>query len=129
MRGTLQFCDLTILLRKAKEADPANWVEGTKYDYSKTTSNTSIRPHLMKYHRELHDRLAPENGWRPLPSQATSQVTSEAEALQVGQQDEFNADKFHRYLLNFIVVDDQVRHLCLFYIYCAHVSLFRMASL
>ena len=63
--------------------------------------------------------LCKERGWKnklpSLVSQARSQGASTASASQVGRPDEFTEEKFHRYLLEFIVVDDQV---------CLHLLLF-----
>jgi len=92
----------------------------TNYQYSKSTSTTGLRGHIRKHHLELYMLLAPQKGWKPLLSQAPSQVTTEAKALQVPRQGEFDVQRFHRCLLNFIVADDQVRHLLSFlYLPCS----------
>jgi len=88
----------------------------TNYTYAKTTSTSSLRRHLDNYHQDLYLRLAKERNWKNMlpsfASQARSQGANEASA---GRRDEFTEEKFHRYLLEFIVVDDQVRlHLSLF---------------
>jgi hypothetical protein len=103
--------------RKAKDADPVEFSSNIRFVYSQKTSTTSLRPHIEKYHRDLYLSLAKERGWKiQLPgiqSQARSQAASEIAALQAGQPDRLDQSTFHRYLVNFIVVDDQVR--CRFY--------------
>jgi hypothetical protein len=90
-----------------------NWPSKTNYEYSKTTSNTSLRRHIENFHLDQYKILAKENGWKiqlaGLVSQARSQAASEATA--VGRPDKFDEQTFHQFLLKFIVVDDQV---CLF---------------
>jgi hypothetical protein len=103
---------LKITHRKAKEADPTNWPSNVHYEYSKRTSNSSLRPHIEKYHRELFLSLAKEKGWTillpGLVSEARSQAVSEAAVLQAGRA-KFDEPTFHQRLLNFIVADDQVQ--------------------
>lgn len=119
----LQFSELTtdnIILREAREADPSNWPADKHYQYALTTSTTSLRPHIEKYHLELYKTLAKENGWKillpGLVSQARSQASVET-ATQGKPLDEFNVATFHQYLLNFIVADDQVCFRLIFFMF------------
>jgi hypothetical protein len=114
------FLTLTIIHRKERDADLAKWIkhkEHVKVNFSHTTSNTSLRPHLEKYHVDLYMRLAKERGWEIfLPgyrSQARSQAASDASASQVPPVVQFSEERFQQYLLNFIVADDQV---CLYFV-------------
>lgn len=101
-----------IILRKAKEADPSKWPSSTRYEYSHTTSTTSLRPHIEKHHLELYLTLAKEKGWNillpGLVSQARSQATTKAATSEGGRPDKFDERTFHQHLMNFIVADDQV---------------------
>src|SRR6202042_589562 len=112
-----------IAYRKRKEADPANWPSNIKYEYSPKTSTLSLRPHIEKYHLQLFQQLAKENGWKILLPGLVSQARSQASTVGSAQDeppDTFDESTFHWYLLNFIVADDQVSclfHFCLRYIY------------
>jgi len=75
-------------------------------------SNTSLCPHIKKYHRKLYLGLAKANGWKVLlpglVSQAQSQATSVASASEVRPLVEIDEQKFYQHLLYFIIADDQV---------------------
>lgn len=94
--------------RDTKEAEPDQWKSNIRFEYSTKTSNTSLRPHIERYHLDLFLQLAKEKEWKillpGLVSQARSEATSAA-AERRGQFDEYN---FHEHLVNFIVADDQV---------------------
>ncbi len=89
-----------------------------KFSYSKTTSTTSLRPHIERNHLELFLCIAKKNNWKHslpgLMSQARSQAASEASSSQV-RRVKFNEQNFHQHLINFIVADDQVRDLWCFF--------------
>src|SRR5215471_13864468 len=115
-----------MICRKDAEADPTKRLP--KYKYLKKSLNTTLHPHIEKFHLDLYSCLAKENGWKiSLPgliSQAQSQA-SEAASQQDGWPDKFDTETFHQQLLNFIIADDQVRfHFCLVYICYTHVALF-----
>lgn len=75
-----------------------------------STSTTSLRPHIEKYHLEEYLALAKQRGWNILLPGLVSQANSAAEATasQVEQPKKFNESIFHQHLLNFIIADDQV---------------------
>jgi hypothetical protein len=76
-------------------------------------SNTSLRPHLEKVHFQLYMQQKELQGWKnQLPGQA-SLATTAATVAQDVRIDAFNEETFHRYLINFIVVNDQVHVVCL----------------
>ena len=88
----------------------------TNYTYVKTTSTSSLRHHLDNYHQDLYLRLAKERNWKNLlPSFASQAQSQGANEASTRRRDEFTKEKFHHYLLEFIMVDDQV---------CLHLSLF-----
>lgn len=91
--------------REQKEADPGNWPSGVNYSYSLKTSTSSLRRHIEKCHLKLYQELAKEKQWKILLPSLRSQQPS---ASENEQPDEFNEATFQRYLVNFIVVDDQV---------------------
>lgn len=99
------------IYRAAKEADPDNF-KVTKWVFSRTTLTSSLRPHIEKFHLNLFMKLAKERGWKiqlpGLVSQARSQA-SVAAAAGLGPVAQFDEKTFHRYLVNFIVSDDQAR--------------------
>lgn len=93
------------------DKDPSTWPSSRRYVYSKQTSTTSLRPHIEKYHLEEFRRLAKEHGWKILLPGLASQARSEANSTaQEGRPDNlnFNEQTFHKYLVNFIVANDQV---------------------
>lgn len=100
--------------RAQHDANPAAWPHGQKYDFSKGTSTSSLRPHLEKYHHDLYMKLAQERNWKiQLPgflsqarrSNAASGSNSNASKLS---PDDFSEETFHNYILRFIIADDQV---------------------
>ena len=97
--------------RALHDGNPAAWPNGRTYIFSDSTSTSSLRPHLEKYHSELYLSLAQERGWKiQLPgivSQARSNVGENANS-QDSPPDDFSEETFHNYLLRFIVADDQV---------------------
>ena len=115
--------------RPIHDANPASWPSSQKFRYSKNTSTTSLRPHIERNHLETYLSIYKEKGWKVLlpglMSQARSQAASEASASRVSRPDlqvEFSQEKFHQYLLNFIIVDDQVRALVFLHVRYTHVS-------
>ena len=124
---------LTIIHRKEHDADPVKFLKKDIFwRYLKTTSTSSLRPHIERHHLDLYLRIAKEKGWEialpGLKSQARSQGASDA--LQVRQVVQFSEERFHQYLLKFIVADDQVilYFLLFFYTCYAHISSFRIKS-
>lgn len=105
--------------RAAHDADPAGWDPRVRYEYKRSCSTTSLRPHIEKHHLELYLELQKERGWEillpTLVSQARSQARSTDMSAQERVRDKFDEDTFHRYLVNFVVADDQVC-LCIFWL-------------
>ena len=98
--------------RKQREDDPANWIP-KRYKYSAGSSNSSVRVHIENFHLEQFKQLAKEGKWKIFlkglvsESRAQSQALA-SEASTLGQHVKFDERTFHRYLSNFIIVDDQV---------------------
>lgn len=110
---------LNIVHRPVHDANPGAWPSGKKYTYSHTTSTTSLRPHIERNHLDYYLSIYKEKGWAiqlpGLVSQARSQSAKEASASQVRRSGEFSQQKFHEHLLKFIVADDQVCDICVFF--------------
>ena len=128
------FLTSTIIHRKENEADPVAFAKKQlRFEFSHTTSTTSLHPHIEKNHLSIYLRVAKEKGWAHtlpgLKAQARSQAASNASASQVVPLVQFSEERFHQYLLNFIVADDQVCFILFFYMCYAYVSLFRIKAL
>ena len=79
---------------------------GLTYEYVATTSNTVLRNHLNRAHKEEFIRVSKEKGWR-MPSQ--SEAGSEAAGSSLAAfHTKFTQKAFLEHLINFIVTDDQV---------------------
>jgi hypothetical protein len=102
------FWHVDAICSDAKEKQGNAFPAGLRYIYSTKTSNTSLRPHLEKVHLQLYMQQKELQGWKnQLPRQA-SLATTAASLAQDVRIDTFDEETFHRYLINFIVVDDQV---------------------
>jgi len=83
----------------------------------------SLRPHIEKHHLQLFQQLAKEKGWKILLPGLVLEACSQVSAVGLTEDelpDTFDESTFHRYLLNFIVADDQVScpfHFCLRSVY------------
>jgi hypothetical protein len=105
--NTLFDCDsINSICRKKKDANPALNV---LYQYAKSSSNTTLCGHLDKFHRVKWLHLANERGWTSkLWSQDQSMGTDDGTTSQDRSLDKFSKATFHQYLLNFIVMNNQV---------------------
>lgn len=100
-----------MVFRILRDGDPSKWDPTRRYIYSKNTSTSSLCPHIKKYHLDLFKTLAQERGWKVLLPGLVTQAKSQASAAVATNQrvpDKFNEDSFRQYLVNFIIVDDQV---------------------
>jgi len=99
-----------IAYRKIYDDNPASWLSGRHYIYLKGTSTTLLRPHIEKHHLEEYKRLVKEHGWKILLPGLVSQAQLEATvpATPDRQSDKFDEHTFCKYLLRFIVADNQV---------------------
>jgi hypothetical protein len=81
---------------------------GRNYIYGAKTSNSSLRPHLERVHYELYCEKRKIYGWKTqLPGEASRAMSCGTQA-QDTQVNEYDEKKFLKYLLEFIVADDQV---------------------
>jgi hypothetical protein len=96
-----------------------------RYEYSRGSSTTTLRPHIEKYHLDAYRKEQKLQGWKillpTLASQARSQAASETHSQNEGDRDRFDEETFQRYLINFIVANDQV---CVFRLWFGSCSLF-----
>jgi hypothetical protein len=83
-----------------------------KFQYSSNSSNSTLQPHIEKYHLSLYKKLALDRGWKIQLPHLMSQVRSASsitDAVSEDLSDKFSETLFHEYLIKFIVTDDQVR--------------------
>jgi hypothetical protein len=74
--------------------------------YVKSTVSSNLLWHIKALHCDLWDANTAKYGWKNLDS------TKSIVKSQGGPHEEFNMEKFHQWLVNFIVVDDQVGPFC-----------------
>jgi hypothetical protein len=88
-----------------------------RFDYSPHCSNSSLRLHLENEHKEEYIRLCKEKGWKnQLPKSRTADLEPvHAGATQAFSRTKFTQEAFLDHLVNFIVADDQVCFLLVFY--------------
>lgn len=101
--------------RATHDADPSAWNTKIKYEYSGNSSTTTLRPHIEKYHLQVYLKMQKEHGWKillpGLVSQAKSQAASATNSIQNLQEEaheKFDEPTFLRYLIRFVVANDQV---------------------
>lgn len=76
--------------------------------YARTTVTSNLKWHIRALHHDLWNANAEKNGWKNLDSQ----VSTKSIELCDGPREEFNVENFHQWLVNFIIVDDQVSPFC-----------------
>ena len=108
-------------IRQLSLSDPK-----AKYEYSISTSTSSLRIHLGAAHREAYDHACKVNNWPNKLKGATSSKSEISDsALQAQVQTPFSETLFLDRLVNFITVDDQVSMLAYGYFYQANFSFSR----
>ena len=93
-------------LRRRQSTD-----KGLSSSYSPTTSNTTLRHHLDKAHKDEYLRISSTQGWKTqLPSlRATSEAPSDSQlGSNVQSRTPFSIKAFRTHLTELIVADDQV---------------------
>jgi len=80
--------------------------------YSLRTASMNLWSHLTGSYKELYRKVLEQKGWMEIIQhylETRSSTTSAATTVPVPDQcDIFDEDTFHRYLVNFIIADDQV---------------------
>jgi hypothetical protein len=86
-----------------------------KYEISPSSSNTTLRGHLQREHKEDYIRVCLERGWKnQLPSAKFESEAGSERSAGTGQFcTTFSSKAFMEHLINFIVADDQVIKPCL----------------
>jgi hypothetical protein len=89
---------------------------GPSSSYAATTSNSTLRNHLEKAHKDEYLRVCSAKGWKnQLPSsKASSEAPSESRPGS-GKRTPFSAKVFLDWLVKFIIADDQVRTVCIIF--------------
>jgi hypothetical protein len=109
---------LSFVNRAKCDASPTIW-KGPNFTFSRMTGNTTLRGHLESIHETEYLELCAAKGWRmqlPKRSKAITLEGSSQAGVQGGQdrpRPKFFQATFLRHLINFIVADDQVRHISL----------------
>lgn len=76
--------------------------------YVMTTANTNLKCHIKNHHSDIWNDNAVKYGWKNLDSQASTKSI----ASHGTPHEEFDIEKFHQRLVNFIIADNQVRPFC-----------------
>jgi hypothetical protein len=95
------------VFRKNRDTDPTEW-DGKTYEY-KPTSTTMLRGHLKREHLDNYLKTSKEKGWKQhsmFNSKASQAATLATSSLE--RPDRFSEETFHRFLVRFIVADNQV---------------------
>jgi hypothetical protein len=88
--------------------NPADWPRSRTYTYSTTTSNTGLRGHLDKFHKEEYLKLAEERGWTTVLPSVKLALAAMALAAPVTKKPMFSTEAVTRLLVRFIAANDQV---------------------
>jgi hypothetical protein len=110
---------LTTFDRAKCTANPGKYRD-LRYEFSENTGNSNLRVHLENHHEGEYVKLCIKNGWKnQLPkhkAQEELKLSRQGTLDGVAQAGVTNRERFSRqallrYIVNFIVADDQV---CLF---------------
>jgi hypothetical protein len=89
-----------------KLKDPTDWPSSRGFKYSTTTSNTVLRKHLDRYHKDEYLKLAKEKGWTTiLPSVKMQEYITPVEPKMTMT---FSPEHVLHKLVCFIAANDQV---------------------
>lgn len=81
------------------------------YLYSTNTASANLRRHLVNEHGPAYDKVIIENGWNyPLSTEKKSGKGVTTGDLRKRALPAFSPEVFLKYLVRFIVADDQVSH-------------------
>lgn len=78
--------------------------------YGIRTGNTNLRGHLYRVHGKAYDKAIEENGWKYPLSTQTKYSSTMGDPCDVNKRvlPPFSEEIFLKYLVRFIVADDQV---------------------
>jgi hypothetical protein len=87
-----------------------------RYEFSLSSSNTTLRGHLQREHKDDYIHVCQGKGWKNqlLSTKFESEAGSEPSAGAGRFRTAFSSKAFMEHLINFIVADDQVSKLCLY---------------
>jgi len=90
------------------EEDPQN-ATGVQHTFSPFTSNTSLRMHLDKYHRQAYNAFCEANNClNQLPShKALVTKLNPADQRNTGPRPKYTPDQLLKSIVNFVIADDQ----------------------
>ncbi|KAI0919445.1 hypothetical protein AcV7_006181 [Taiwanofungus camphoratus] len=106
------------LCKQSHESTLSTWPESRRYTFSTSTSNTSLRVHLERYHEDIYLSKCTEFGWlMQLPKRREREKEAKALSVKAEQlaainqsgvsRGLFSLSEFHQHLIRFIVADDQ----------------------
>jgi hypothetical protein len=97
---------MILYFRQAFDAlkDPIEWPSSHGFTYAISTSNTVLRKHLDRYHKDEYLKLAKEKGWiTMLPS-----VKPQVSIAPIKSKITFSPEQVLQKLVRFIAANDQV---------------------
>jgi hypothetical protein len=87
--------------------DPREWPSTRGFTYATSTSNTVLRKHLDRYHKDEYMKLAKEKGWITMLPSVKMQLSVPGPA-SVKPKIIFSPELVLQKLVSFIAVNDQV---------------------
>lgn len=89
--------------------DKIQWPKNRNFKYASTTGGTNLRSHLERFHLAEYLKIGQERGWvMQLASIKAKAKELEAARLLLKKQVPFSPDNVTKYLIRFIVGNDQV---------------------
>jgi hypothetical protein len=80
------------------------------FEFSPISSNTTLRKHLGRHHKDEYITICSSNGWKnQLPGNTVPASVSGPGALNANREI-YSDDAFLQKIVNWIVADDQVIH-------------------
>jgi hypothetical protein len=106
---TIVVC-LFYIFRAAFDAlqNPAEWPPSRTYNYSTSTSNTGLRGHLDKFHKEEYIKLAEERGWTTTLPSIKRELALKMVTPAKTPKPMFSVEAVTQRLVRFIAANDQV---------------------
>lgn len=99
--------------RTKKEENPNLFPPSIKFDYSPSTSTSTLCKHMMKKHEQQFLQACINFNW-DIPQVQTDVNTDPVSSASVPGREPFSSEALLKHIVNFVVADDQVS---LFFIY------------
>ena len=97
---------MILYFRQAFKAlkDPISWPSSRGFTYATSTSNTVLRKHLDRYHKDEYLKLAKEKSWTTMLPSVKLQVS----IAPIKPKIIFSPEQVLQKLIRFIAANDQV---------------------